>query len=337
MESYVSSHQVALDIFANTRRCEGLFVAVHAKNAKEHLEMISESYRIAPQVYRWGQLIAWNLACEQLGLQLGDAPLRAVAFDSFENLKVLDRWARSYQDALSGSPLPLGEPGLSEFYLPGALKVCQCIKDAMRLYEAWVDAVVAARAAFAKKVAPIKDTAIGKLVDGSFIEEVAYFTNVTEELPLRLSEDYRERFIEGFKRNRCRADLLYPEKTTIDEDVLKFGFDLTKCVLVKTYFAALAAVFEPLLEELGKNRGRDRPADKTANKGQSRLDGFTADCVAFHLRHLVQVSRQKFDRETVGSRLRKSKAFDDLKGHFRALGKFKENANRLYEHNKKLI
>ncbi len=328
MESCLGSVGPLLDVTFRQHNRDGFFVVIPKERLEKHLELITDEYRVSPEVYRWGQLVAWLYTCEQLKIALGVPPLDERVLDGFSDpAGCIDRWMKTYRENNRIDGVPFADPGSSEFYLPGATHVCKSMLSAFRVYEGWE----AARLVFAAKVLPPVEGVIGKGLDGTFLKEVDTFTQTITSL----AEEFRERFIEEFRSSRFRADLVYPERSPIDGETLALGFDLTRAKLFKTYFAAMTAVFQPLLGEIGKMRERDRSAEKVG--GQTRINGFVSDCTNFHLGYLTSLSRQTFDRETIADRIRKPKKDDaNLMEDLERLGGFEKNANKIFQINKQL-
>lgn len=329
MESYLGSVGPLLDITFRQYNRDGFFVAAPKDRLEKHLERITEEYKLSPEVYRWGQLVAWLYSCEQLKITPGAPALDERVLNGFSNpAGCIDQWIKIYRESKRIDGVPLADPGSSEFYLPGSIRVCKSILSAFRVYEGWE----AARLVFAAKVLPPVENGLVTGLDGIFSKEVETFT----ETLARLADEFRERFIEGFSSSRFRADLVYPERSLIDAESLVFGFDLTRAKLFKTYFAAVTAVFEPLLRKIGEMRERDRAAGKVG--GQTRISGFVSDCTNFHLGYLTARSRQTFDRETIADRIRKPKKDDaNLMDDLEKLGGFEKNAQKIFQMNKQLL
>lgn len=328
MNSPLESLAPILDIKFRSEKRGAFFVTAFQDQLAKHLELIDEEFKISPDIYRWGQLVAWLYTCGQLKINLGVPPLDAQTLDGFSDpASCIDRWMKVYRESNEIDSIPLADPGSSEFYLPGSIRVCKSMLSAFRVYEGWE----AARIVFAAKIMPPVETEIGMGLDGTFAKEMDIFTHMITGL----ANDFRERFIEGFMSSQFRADLLYPERNPVDGETIAFGFDLTRAKLFKTYFAAMTTVFQPLLGEIGKMRERDRSAEKVG--GQTRINGFVSTCTNFHLGYLTALSRQTFDRETIADRIRKPKKDDvNLMDDLERLGGFEKNAVKIFQINKQL-
>ena len=299
------------------------FVGGSEQRLKSHLQRVSNEYKIKPDMYRWGQLVAWLLCCEHLHLRNGGPVLDRKILSGFRDpAATVANWrvqhlASAKDRIYSGA---LIDPGGGEIYLPGSPRIARRLRSSKKV----IEGLLAAKFAFDSKVIQKPSNVLGDGIDGSFLEEVTAFHEMLDEF---LAE-YKKRFLGSFEKSNFRVDLVFPKKLPLDAKSIIWGADLSASLIVKTYLAAVKAVFDPILAQVGSMRERDRGA-KTST-GQLRSNGFLATCAEFHFFHLFKWFGTRFDRNTITDRARKSPEFQRLAIKFEKIGNFKVHAREMY-------
>ena len=338
MQDYLDSRvKRALDNASRNRSLDGFFVSTGSERIEAHLERIRKSYLLEPEVYRWGQLIAWLYVCGKLGIRIGSDPdlgLQTGLRRGVADKAWVSDWLNAYRKAVPVGVAALDNPAMSEFYMPSAVKFCEGFRSATCVYESLVTAEQAALRAFTRGTVSRKRRGYGVEFDPLFVQEASAYDKAQRELRDDFEDGFAERFVAWTRKIGRRSDLIFTDRTSITVESFASGLDLTRSPLVRTYAFALSAIFGPTLKKLKSDRehGWDpRPADR-----HDRINGFVADCVTYHLGYLRPYSSHPFDRKTFTERLRKPTSSDKIGDELEHLGGFKRNVGAIVSYSQGL-
>ena len=254
MQNYFDSRvKRLLDKASRKRSQDGFFVSAGNERAVAHLEKIRKSYLLEPEVYRWGQLIAWLYVCDKLGIRTGSDPsigLRAGLRRGVTDSTWVSDWSNAYRKAVAVSGVALDNPAMSEFYLPSAVKFCEDFRSATCVYESLDTAEQAALQAFTRGTVYRKKRIYGSGFDAVFALEADVYDKAQRKLRDGFERGFAERFVDWTQKLGRRSDLIFTDRTTITKGLFTSGLDLTRSPLVRTYAFTLSEIFGPMLNVL---------------------------------------------------------------------------------------